>query len=343
MLLDIFVDEFSSYSNIFRKRKRYSIYFSKRILSLYKKKPITKPINQNIEDLKLKKNFLINQIINLRKKYIIKIQSIIRKFLLYKKFKGFLFIQNIIYKRIESIILIQSIFRMGICRKNIKELLNNDALFFYKFPLDIINKICVLSSKCEELKNQLKNNKLNLSLLIHKPNINLNFKFSKYLNSYYISIKKIKLMRKNILVNFQINGETIIDPRYSIIDDKGEKFYNVLTSKMFYRKNNKEKLFMKKSKKINYEKKQWEDLFIIKTKRKRSISFDASSISSKTDISKELDKNMGEIYNNQVFQSNNFTKEKKPLQSILKRKSSKNDNLKFKKKVCFDNKIEYCD
>ncbi len=343
MLLDIFVDEFSSYSNIFRKRKRYSIYFSKRILSLYKKKPITKPINQNIEDLKLKKNFLINQIINLRKKYIIKIQSIIRKFLLYKKFKGFLFIQNIIYKRIESIILIQSIFRMGICRKNIKELLNNDALFFYKFPLDIINKICILSSKSEELKNQLKNNKLNLSLLIHKPKMNLNFKYSKYLNSYYISIKKIKLMRKNILVNFQINGETIIDPRYSIIDDKGEKFYNVLTSKMFYRKNNKEKLLMKIDKKINYEKKQWEDLFIIKAKRKRSMSFDASSISSKTDISKELDKNMGEIYNNQVFQSNNYQKEKKPLQSILKRKTSKNDNLKFKKKVCFDNKIEFCE
>ena len=52
---------------------------------------------------------------------------------------------------------------------------------------------------------------------------------------------------------------------------------------------------------------------------------------------------MGEIYNNQVFQSNNFQKEKKPLQSILKRKSSKNDNLKFKKKVCFENKIEFCE
>ena len=343
MLLDIFVDEFSSYSNIFRKRKRYSIYFSKRILSLYKKTYIPNSINQNNEDLKLKKDFLIKKIINLRKKYIIKIQSTIRKFLLYKKYKGFLFIKNIINKRIKSIILIQSIYRMGICRKNIKELLNNDALFFYKFPLDIINKICVFSSKTEELKNQLKNNKLNLSLLIHKPNINLNFKFSKYLNSYYISIKKIKLMRKNILVNFQINGETFIDPRYSIIDDKGEKFYNILTSKMFYRKNNKEKLFTKIDKKKDNEKKQWEDLFIIKTKRKRSISFDASSISSKTDISKELDRNMGEIYNNQVFQSNNFQKEKKPLQSILKRKSSKNDNLKFKKKVCFENKIEFCE
>ena len=56
----------------------------------------------------------------------------------------------------------------------------------------------------------------------------------------------------------------------------------------------------------------------MKSRRKRSMSYDASSISSKTDISKELDKNMGETYNNQVVQIKTFENVKKPLQSILK-------------------------
>ena len=201
----------------------------------------------------------------------------------------------------------------------------------------------MIPNQNNDLKKKARENKLNLSMQIKSPKLILDFQYSKYLDSYYLPIKKIKLFKKHIYITFKVNGENILDPRYSIIDDKGEKFYNILTSKMFYRKNNKEKLFTKIDKKKDNEKKQWEDLFIIKTKRKRSISFDASSISSKTDISKELDRNMGEIYNNQVFQSNNFQKEKKPLQSILKRKSSKNDNLKFKKKVCFENKIEFCE
>ena len=73
------------------------------------------------------------------------------------------------------------------------------------------------------------------------------------------------------------------------------------------------------------------------------MSYDASSISSKTDISKELDKNMGETYNNQVVQIKTFENVKKPLQSILKRKSQCFDNLKFQKKVSFDTKIELCE
>ena len=343
MLLDIFVDEFSSYSNIFFKKKRYSIYLSKRIFSIKNKNNVSNSRLNKINDLKAKREFLIKKILNFRKKLIIKIQSSIRRFLKYKKYKSFLIIKNIINRRIQSIILIQSIIRMGICRIHIKALLNNDVLFFYKFPLDIINKMYVFSSKYEELKQQLKNNKLNLSLIIHKPKMNLKFKFSRYLNSYYIAIKKIKLMRKNILVNFQINEEIIIDPRYSIIDDKGEKFYNILTSKMFYRKNNKEKLYFKKEKEIKKEKKQWEELFVMKSRRKRSMSYDASSISSKTDISKELDKNMGETYNNQVVQIKTFENVKKPLQSILKRKSQCFDNLKFQKKVSFEPKIELCE
>ena len=51
-------------------------------------------------------------------------------------------------------------------------------------------------------------------MIIKKPKMNLDFKFNKYLNSYYIAIKKIKLMRKIILCNLKVNNEKFIDPRY---------------------------------------------------------------------------------------------------------------------------------
>ena len=180
-------------------------------------------------------------------------------------------------------------------------------------------------------------------MIIQKPKMNLDFKFNKYLNSYYISIKKIKLMRKIILVNFKVNNEIFIDPRYSITDDKEGNFYNVLTSKMFHRKRKEKNLFQNIKKEIKKEEeKHWEELFMLKS-RKRLMSFDASSISSKTDISKELDKNLGETFCNQVITSNNNDNDKKPLQSILKRKNNKNEKISFGKRVSFNKKIEFCE
>ena len=75
------------------------------------------------------------------------------------------------------------------------------------------------------------------------------------------------------------------------------------------------------------------------------MSYDASSISSKTDISKELDKNLGENFSNQINVNNNNeenNKKNKPLQSILRRRNFKKDNLSLKR-VSFDKKIEFCE
>ena len=342
MLLDIFVDEFSTISNIFLSRKNYSLHLSKKLFSIIKKKSV---INNNINticNLHKKRQFFINIIIKTRKNCIIKIQCQIRRFLIYKKIKSFKIIKYIIKQRIKSIKLIQSKIRMIICRNDIKELLNNDALFFYKFPNELLDKI-FLNSNINDLKKQLQNNKLNISMIIQKPKMNLDFKYNKYLNSYYISIKKIKLMRKIILVNFKVNNEIFIDPRYSITDDKEGNFYNVLTSKMFHRKRKEKNLFQNIKKEIKKEEeKHWEELFMLKS-RKRLMSFDASSISSKTDISKELDKNLGETFCNQVITSNNNDNDKKPLQSILKRKNNKNEKISFGKRVSFNKKIEFCE
>ena len=341
MLLDIFVDEFSTLSNIYRSRKNYSLYLSKKLFSLLKQKTKINNEPNKTSLIKIRKDFLIKKIIELRKIYIIKIQSSIRMFLKYKRYKSFQMIKYILKERIKNAILIQSIFRMKICRKHINELLNNDALFFYKFPNDILDKI-FLSSNINELKKKLENNELNISMIIQKPKMNLDFKFNKYLNSYYTAIKKIKLMRKIILCNFTVNNEKFIDPRYSITNDNEGNFYNILTSKMFYRKRKDKRFFLNK-KKIENEK-HWEELFELKSRR-RLMSYDASSISSKTDISKELDKNLGENFSNQINVNNNNeenNKKNKPLQSILRRRNFKKDNLSLKR-VSFDKKIEFCE
>ena len=157
MLLDIFVDEFSTLSNIYRSRKNYSLYLSKKLFSLLKQKTKINNEPNKTSLIKIRKDFLIKKIIELRKIYIIKIQSSIRMFLKYKGYKSFQMIKYILKERIKNAILIQSIFRMKICRKHINELLNNDALFFYKFTNDILDKI-FLYSNINELKKKLENN-----------------------------------------------------------------------------------------------------------------------------------------------------------------------------------------
>ena len=336
MLLGIFDNDNFTYSNLLFKRRRINT------ICLSIKKTIHKTIksqstpNLNSEkELRIRKLLLLTKLIKQRKNSAIKIQSHIRKFLIYKKIKKFFAIKELIEKRKKNIILIQNHFKTFLIHKHFKNLLENEALFFYKFPIDLIDKLCLISNS-EKLKEMYTQNKLNLSMQLKSPKINFNFEYSKYLDCYYIPIKKIKLFKKHILINFQVNGEKILDPRYSIINDTNGNFYNIITSNMIYRKN-KEKSFVKN--KFFNDDKQWEKLFILKT-RKRSFSFDASSISSKTDISKELNKNL-DNQNNINYNNNNNKKENKQIHSILK-----NNHLMKNKKVClkkvtFSNKIEF--
>ena len=78
MLLDIFVDEFSTLSNIYRSRKNYSLYLSKKLFSLLKQKYKSNYELNKPSSIKKKREFLIKRIIELRNFYLIKIQSKIR-------------------------------------------------------------------------------------------------------------------------------------------------------------------------------------------------------------------------------------------------------------------------
>ena len=337
MLLDIFFNEIYPYSSSLIKRRRVSLSLVKKF-ARFKKTKKQNLITLNIEKEKLeRKIFFLEKILSERKKNILKIQSHIRKYLIYKKYKKFILIKNFLEKRNKYISLIQSHFKTFLMHKHFKKLLENEALFFYKFPLDLIDKLFLISNQNEEIKKKAKNNQLNLSMQIKSPKLILDFKYSKYLDSYYLPIKKIKLFKKHIYITFKVNGENILDPRYSIINDNNGNFYNVITPKMIYRKMKGRPIQQKFE-----EEKQWEELFMLK-KHKRTFSYDASSISSKTDISKELNKNLGENYFQQNSVNNNNSNDKnKPIRSILKHKSVKHNHPITEKKVSFQSKIEFC-
>ena len=343
MLLDIFFNETYPYTSSLIKRKMFSLSLVKKFVK-YKFKKTSSNIPRIFEKEKKEINFfLIKKILSERKKYIIKIQSQIRRFLKYKKYKKFMIIKYLLEKRNKFIKLIQSHFKTFLTHKHFKKLLENEALFFYRFPIDLIDKLYMIPNQNTDLKKKAKENKLNLSMQIKSPKLILDFQYSKYLDSYYLPIKKIKLFKKHIYITFKVNGDDILDPRYSIINDSNGNFYNIITPKMIYRKI-KERPIQQKFE----EKKQWEELFVLK-KDKRNLSFDASSISSKTDISKELNKNLGDVYNYQNNnnninnnKNNNISNNNMPLRPILKNKSLKNCCSNKKKKVSFQSKIDFC-
>ncbi len=337
MLLGIFDNDNFTYSNlIFKRRRINTICLSTKKKSYHKTIKSHSTPNLNLEkNLRIRKVLLLTKLLKQRQISAIKIQSHIRKFLIYKQIKKYFVIKELIEKRKKNIILIQNHFRTFLIHKHFKNLLKNEALFFYKFPIDLIDKLCLISNS-EKLKEMYIKNKLNLSMQLKSEKIDLQFEYSKYLDCYYIPIKKIKLFKKHILINFQVNGEKILDPRYSIINDTNGNFYNIITSNMIYRKN-KEKNFVKNQ--FFNDDKQWEKLFILKT-RKRSFSFDASSISSKTDISKELNKNL-ENQNNINYNNNSNKKENKQIHSILKNNRLIKNKKVCLKKVSFSNKIEF--
>ena len=337
MLLDIFFNETYPYTSSLIKRKMFSLSLVKKF-AIYRFKKTSPIIPRIFEKEKKEINFfLIKKILTERKKYIIKIQSHIRRFLIYKRFKKILMIKNLLEKRNKYIKLIQSHFKTFLTHKHFKKLLENEALFFYRFPIDLIDKLYMIPNQNNDLKKKARENKLNLSMQIKSPKLILDFQYSKYLDSYYLPIKKIKLFKKHIYITFKVNGENILDPRYSIINDNNGNFYNVITPKMIYRKMKGRPIQQKFE-----EEKQWEELFMLK-KHKRTFSYDASSISSKTDISKELNKNLGENYFQQNSVNNNNSNDKnKPIRSILKHKSVKHNHPITEKKVSFQSKIEFC-
>jgi hypothetical protein len=276
-----------------------------------------------------KKYELIKLILLKRNNSILSIQRNIKKYLIRKQMKTYYIIQEIIVKRENSALMIEKHFRSFLIRKHFKLILENDAIFLYDFPETLINQICILSTLKEYFYNKIKEKKIELSIQLYKPKLRLKFEYSKYLKCYYVPLKKNKVLKKKFNVNFIVNEEKIIDPRYTIINDSKGNFFNVINSFMIFKRLKQKTLFIKSNYK---EPKLWEELFVLK--KNKNINYDELSINSKTDISNEMQKNQ----NDSIYCVNKFC-----IISILKNKKNKCEKVKTCKKVSFKENVELID
>ena len=290
------------------------------ISSILERKNILNNTPSSLTEEESKKIELIKLILKTRKNLVLCLQRNLRKYLMKKKLKTYFIIKEIILKREKSALIIQKKFRNFLIKNHFNSLLQKDAIFLYNFPEDLFNKICILTTSKENFYKKLNKKNFELSIQIYKPNIRLNFEYSKYLKCYYVSLKKFKIIKKKLSINFIINNEKIIDPRYSIINDSKGNFYNVINSFMIFKKLKQRSPLIKSNFK---EPKFWEELFILKNNK----NYDNFSISSKTDISKEVEKNFGE-YTSCIHRI-----KRKKIKSILKNNKN-NKNIYVKKEMC---------
>ena len=331
MLLNFFETNPIPFENKINWRFKNIKYFSIISSLLLNKESIDKKfvLYSNFLNSEYKKYELIKLILLKRNNSILSIQRNIKKYLIRKQMKTYYIIQEIILKRENSALMIEKHFRSFLIRKHFKLILENDAIFLYDFPETLINQICILSTLKEYFYNKIKEKKIELSIQLYKPKLRLKFEYSKYLKCYYVPLKKNKVLKKKFNVNFIVNEEKIIDPRYTIINDSKGNFFNVINSFMIFKRLKQKTLFIKSNYK---EPKLWEELFVLK--KNKNINYDELSINSKTDISNEMQKNQ----NDSIYCVNKFC-----IISILKNKKNKCEKVKTCKKVSFKENVELID
>ena len=331
MLLNFFETNPIPFENKINWRFKNIKYFSIISSLLLNKESIDKKfvLYSNFLNSEYKKYELIKLILLQRNNSILSIQRNIKKYLIRKQMKTYYIIQEIILKRENSALMIEKHFRSFLIRKHFKLILENDAIFLYDFPETLINQICILSTLKEYFYNKIKEKKIELSIQLYKPKLRLKFEYSKYLKCYYVPLKKNKVLKKKFNVNFIVNEEKIIDPRYTIINDSKGNFFNVINSFMIFKRLKQKTLFIKSNYK---EPKLWEELFVLK--KNKNINYDELSINSKTDISNEMQKNQ----NDSIYCVNKFC-----IISILKNKKNKCEKVKTCKKVSFKENVELID
>lgn len=293
--------------------------------------------NNLISEVLKRKKFFIQFILKKRFLYGKKIQNFFSNFSLQVRVKKKLLIEKIIFERKKNAILIQKFYKMHLCRKHFKQLLQNEALFFYNFPFNSDNNKNWIPNESK------KNNSVELQLT--KPKGKVKLQYSKYLDQFYLSIKKAKVFRKKIKVNFIINGYKIIDSRYDVGNHSSGNFYNIIYSSMIYKK------LKQRSPKVEFKNKKnhfsgWENFFSLTNASKhkcRKLSFETnSSISDQTDISRELNGNLN-FQNNYISKIIGINGGKK--KSILKKGDLHKNQTKSKvstKKVSFNEMVYFC-
>ena len=279
-----------------------------------------KTIKYNEEEKKEIKEYILLKILQQRKNNAKKISNFLKNKLELIKVKKENLIQKIIQKRYILISKIQSNIKGFLVRKSINSIYNCENIFFYD-----------LSKNLQKLNNY-ENNIIGENLIKCKIYNNgtkskeIIFKYCKYLKCFFLPLTNLRVIKRIYRVNFIINNNVIIDPRYEIDTDSKGNFYNLIHKNMIYRfkKNN----YIKD----DFNPKFWESIFEIKKRNKRLNSFDSISLTN-SNLSNEI------MNENEKKNQNQNQNQIKP---ILKKTTSKKLNCnRTLRKVSFNNKISF--
>ena len=285
-------------------------------------------LNEINEEEKMKyKVELIYNILSFRKQSAIKISNFLKAKYNRMKFRKELLIKQIVEKRKNLIIRLQKNIKSFIVKKNIKQILNCEYVFFYRLCPNLLAKLSI-----DNNKNILNKENIVQCKIFSRPFQNKKFSFiyCRFLNCYYLPLIHLRILKNKYRVNFIVNNETIIDSRYQVDTDNKGNFYNIIMKNMFYRfKRNNNQIFEYQ------EKKYWESIFEIKKNIKKTNSCDSLSITN-SNISNE---NLAPIYESDISNKSN-------LKSILKNSILKIGSFGKKKEnkirnVSFNDKIIY--
>ena len=288
-------------------------------------------LNEINEEEKMKyKVELIYNILSSRKQSAIKISNFLKSKYNRMKFRKEFFIKQILEKRKNFIIKLQKNIKGFLVKKNIKQILNCEYVFFYRLCPNLLTKLLIDNNNIVNILN--KENMVQCKIFSRPfQNKTFSFIYCRFLNCYYLPLIHLRILKNKYRVNFIVNNETIIDSRYQVDTDNKGNFYNIIMKNMFYRfKRNINQIFEYQ------EKKYWESIFEIKKNIKKTNSCDSLSISN-SNISNE---NLAPIYESDISNKSN-------LKSILKKNSILKTGSFGKKKekkirnVSFNDKIIY--
>lgn len=345
----------SPMKRIERKNSSYSA--KEDLVSLEKNKLL--PDNKIILSVKIKE--MLNKIVTERERAGSLINKHMRGYMVRVNFRRRLIIERIIEERTRRIVLMQKNVRKFIVKKHIEEIRNFEYVFFYNYEEGSSKERQSLRDIDENLNegrenhnsyypnitqnvhNFKENKEIKIKIYRGKDGGEYKLKYSKVLSLYYLPLKKQGVMRRRIKVNFIVDGNMIIDPKYEVDNDRNGHFYNIVESWMF-KKRKSEKLVKKVSnqEKRSEKNKFWENIFEIKHKSFRSTN-SVSDRSEQSDAT--IERLLGGIVN---VRSNSCFKPKYELKSILKKKQWSDvfqDELisenKPEKRVSFSENVQF--
>lgn len=273
------------------------------------------------------KKILIERILEERDKAAYKIQKHVKVFITRVTTRKKIFFQVLFEARTQACIKLQRKIKSFLVYQHIHSMRKKyDLVFFYNFTHTSMKGVYNLNER----------NVLKLLLWTNSGKnstpTELAFNYSRPLRTFYLPFSKQRVIKKRFRVNFMVNDNIIIDPRYEVDSDENGRYFNIVESTMLYR-NNKSKCPRKKSPPIDKDK-YWENIFQIKIKKH---SKDSESISDKTDLSVELMNNIIPIAS---IQSN--LRRTINVKSILKKRSLLQEESTPKRKDS-SKKVTFCE